>query len=146
RFEVDVASATEPIDAAALIGKDVALSFAGNGAPRTVHGIVTELRHGPRARHFHTARVVVGPAVEVLRLRSDCRIFQELAVDAIVDEVLKAAGVASSAYRFELSRAPPAREFCVQYRESDWAFVNRILEDEGIFYYFVDDGDACTLV
>src|SRR5690606_34898471 len=34
----------------------------------------------------------------------------------------------------------------VQYRESDWAFVNRILEDEGIFYYFVDDGDACTLV
>ncbi|GGA10566.1 type VI secretion system Vgr family protein [Neptunicoccus cionae] len=70
----------------------------------------------------------------LLTRTSNCRIFQEKNADEIVKEVLRDAGF--SDHSWTVSETPPVREYCVQYRESDWHFVRRLLEEEGRFFYF----------
>ncbi len=75
---------------------------------------------------------------------SNLRIFQEKTVPEIINMVLKRDGVIPM--RFELEGGHLAREFCVQYRETDKAFVERLAAEEGIFYYFEHDAGSHTLV
>jgi type VI secretion system secreted protein VgrG len=76
----------------------------------------------------------VHPALWRAGLRVNARIFQHLSVTEIVDTLLKENGIRDCVYT--LGYAHPPREFCVQYDESDLAFLQRLLADEGIFYYF----------
>lgn len=70
----------------------------------------------------------------LLTRKTNCRIFQEKSADDIVKEVLRDAGF--SDHKWSCSNTPPIREYCVQYRESDWDFIRRLLEEEGRFFYF----------
>ena len=70
----------------------------------------------------------------LLTRNSNCRIFQELTADEIIKAVLRDAGF--SDHRWVVSETAPVREYCVQYRESDWNFIRRLLEEEGRFFYF----------
>ena len=107
---------------------------------RYVHGVVrrfenTGERPGGKGR-FHLYRAEVVPSMWFLSLERDCRIFQKVDVKAIVTEVLKDAGLPADRFRFGAQVKPPVREYCVQYRETDLDFISRLLEEEGIFYYF----------
>jgi type VI secretion system secreted protein VgrG len=117
------------------IGKPALLTIlGGKGEARHVHGIVARMRHGePSAKYAHY-HVSIVPKLWRLGHRQDSRIFQEKAVPDILKEVLNAAGVADVRLALNGSYAP--REYCVQYRETDLAFVNRLMEEEGIFFYF----------
>jgi type VI secretion system secreted protein VgrG len=114
------------------------------------------------ARHFHL--VVVGVRfdgmydsrlrrytvdlaheIELLTLRSDVRMFQEKNAQEIVSAVLTAAGVPASHVKFSLKRTPATRTYCVQYRETDFAFVSRLCEFEGIAYFAHDDDGSTHL-
>ena len=64
----------------------------------------------------------------------DCRIFQEKTGDDIIKEILNEAGF--SDVKWTVSQTPVTREYCVQYRETDWDFIRRLLEEEGRFFYF----------
>ncbi len=99
---------------------------------------------GSTATHRYVRAVMV-PALWTLSQRVDSRIFQEMPVSAIVREVLRVAGVYQGAGELVIpgsldSLAP--REYCVQYRESDLDFVLRLLQEEGIPFYFKHDGDG----
>jgi type VI secretion system secreted protein VgrG len=74
------------------------------------------------------------PWLQFLQLHTHCRIFHNSSVEQIVSTVLNERGLAN--YRFNLQAALPKREYCVQYRETDLNFVSRLLEQEGIFYFF----------
>ncbi len=117
---------------------------------------VIEIVRGPRTRRlcgvarrverldswggFRRARLVIVPAMWALSRRSDSRIFQDLDTVEIVKAVLDEAGL--DAPTVETRREYPKREYCVQYRETDLAFITRLLEEEGIVLYFRHDGDA----
>lgn len=111
---------------------------------RLLHGICERIEllafTGTRL-HF---RVHLRPSLAALAHREDCRIYQDKSPVDVVTEVLEAAGV--TAHEWRLSQSYPAREYIVQYRESELDFVHRLLEQEGIFYFFEHGTDEHKLV
>ncbi len=87
---------------------------------------------------------ILVPNVWFLSLDADCKIFQNMTVPAIVTQVLTDKGI--SDYAFRTQGTYPAREYCVQYRESTLNFISRLLEEEGIFYFFEHTADKHTIV
>lgn len=89
-------------------------------------------------------QAIVVPQMWFLSLDNDCKIFQNMTVQAIVEKVLKDKQVKD--YSFRLNGSYTARDYCVQYRESSLTFISRLLEEEGIFYYFEHTDTKHTLV
>jgi type VI secretion system secreted protein VgrG len=92
------------------------------------------------------ARVYVVPALWGLSQRIDSRIFQEMNAIQVVRSVLRAAGVYTGRLEVELRGEYLTREYCTQYRESDLAFVLRLLAEEGVTFFFRHDEDGERLV
>ncbi|MGD8860052.1 MAG: type VI secretion system tip protein TssI/VgrG, partial [Myxococcales bacterium] len=133
-------------DPGALLGKDVVLSVGREGVERRLCGKVTHVEHGGTARSFNAtallARIVVEPALCALKQVRDTRIFQNLTVVEILDQVLAGALQAHGRnYDQALKRAYPKREYTVQYRETDYDFLMRLLAEEGISFYFDHEGE-----
>jgi len=138
-FEVTVVAAPLPgveVDAGGLAGGVGHLLIeAGSEADRSFHGMVARARtweegSGPEGRRL---QVTIVPRLWRLGRTLRSRIFQERTVPQIVAAVLDQGKVE---HRLALSGSYPARGYCVQYRESDLDFVSRLLEEEGICYFF----------
>ena len=140
RFEVTVLVGPDDDLSEALLQKPARLTFrSGDEAVRTVTGMVgaveptnSLLFDGRRALRFKLV-----PRLWLLKHRVTTRIFQGLSVPAIVKRVMRAVGLEGT---WKLTRSYPARNYCVQYQESDLAFIKRLLAEEGIFYYFTEPG------
>ena len=112
---------------------------------RYFNGIVTEFAYRGSSGGYHQYRVVLRPSLWLLTRRVDCRIFQKKLTKDVFADVCQRAG--SFPYRWALTgQSYKPREFCVQYRESDFDFVSRLLEHEGIYYYFEHSADKHELV
>ncbi|MBI2732823.1 MAG: type VI secretion system tip protein VgrG [Aquabacterium sp.] len=119
-----------------LLGKPVTLTLhLADDSKRFFHGYVTRFGLGtPRGRYF-AYQAEVRPWLWFLTRTSDCRIFQEMSVPDIVKKVFDDhASVAQ--VKLKLFRSYRPWTYCVQYRESDFQFVTRLLEREGIYWYF----------
>jgi len=147
-FRVGMVSEDPKIDLKALLRTPVTISVAfPNGSERHFHGHFSQLRQAGRGEDkLVTYEGVVAPALWFMNLTKGCRIFQNLSVKAIVEKLLKENKVTD--FRFSISDSEPQtpREYCVQYRESDFNFVSRLLEEEGIFYFFEHTEEKHTLV
>jgi type VI secretion system secreted protein VgrG len=127
-----------------LVGQDALLTLTvRDGAARYVHGQVrgVEALGLKTGRRRYRAHVV--PRLWRLSQVHRSRIFQGQSVPEILKAVLGEGGVE---VRQALSGSYAAREYCVQYRESDLAFVSRLMEWEGIFYFFEHTEQGHTLV
>ena len=143
--ELDLVSETDDIEFEQIVGKPVTVSLElDNGKERHFHGIVSRFAHGASQGRFSAYRAEVVPALWLLTRRVGCRIFQHLSVPDIARKLFGELGV--SEVKLELSKSYPEREYCVQYRESDFNFVSRLFEDVGISYYFEHEAKAHTLV
>jgi type VI secretion system secreted protein VgrG len=135
------------VKAAALVGKPVAITMAveKDKPPRYFHGIVRRLVQSGREEEADLYRLEIVPWFWRLTARHNCRIFQGRTIPEIVEEVFKDAGMAK--FSMNLQKPHLKWDYCVQYRESDWQFVNRMLEQEGMYYYFShkSDGHYLTL-
>src|ERR671918_1465626 len=148
-YALDVTLVAPPdieVDPTAVIGEKAALTIQlGDGSARFVQGIVASVRSweegADHARRRLRVRVV--PTLWKLGQIRRSRIFQELSVPEIVKKVLDESGVD---HRNDLSESYRKRLYCVQYNESDLDFVSRLLEEEGIYYFFEHAQDAHTLV
>ncbi|MEY2842478.1 MAG: hypothetical protein RI920_515, partial [Pseudomonadota bacterium] len=128
-----------------LLGLPVTVTVAlPDEGKRCFHGLVTRFGIGaPRGRH-HAYQATVRPWLWFLSRTSDCRIFQEESVPDIVKKVFQDHGVAH--FEFKLFRSYRKWTYCVQYRESDYHFVARLLAHEGIYWYFEHTDAAHKLV
>jgi uncharacterized protein involved in type VI secretion and phage assembly len=139
RFEIYLTSESDEIDSKDAIGKPATLTIRRGEERRYVNGIVSQfwwIGDSGRATTYYAALV---PVVWPLTQRYDSRIFQNVSVLEIVQEILKDARIASDYYNVKMCRKnyqERKREYCVQYRESDFNFISRLLEEEGISYYF----------
>ncbi|MGI9625857.1 MAG: type VI secretion system Vgr family protein [Longimicrobiales bacterium] len=140
--------ATKAVKPADLLEKPLTLTIellSGEGE-RVIHGLVTSLISLGRdvASELYIYRADIAPWLWFLSLTRDCRIFQEVTALEIVEKVFSDRNF--SDYRIDCRGELPKREFSVQYRESDLDFVSRLLEEEGIFYFFEHTKDKHTLV
>jgi type VI secretion system secreted protein VgrG len=119
-----------------LLGQPVNIKLQlRDGAVRHLCGLVTRFGLGRhQGRHFGYL-AEVRPWLWFLTRRSDCRIFQEMTVPDIVKKVFGHYG-GIAAHEFRLTGSYRTRDYTVQYRETDFNFVARLMEDEGIYWYF----------
>ena len=146
-FEVDLTLASEDeIEFDAVIGKEGLLTILGEEEDRCIHGLLKEFTQtGSRGRFFlYQARLV--PTIWLLTLEQDCRIFQTKTVEEIVTQILEETAIPSDRFEFRLQNQYQPRDYCVQYRETDLNFISRLLEEEGIFYFFEHSAEKHLLV
>ena len=129
-----------------LIRKPALLSVfgQGTGVARQFHGVVNEVRYLGEGRRFSRYQLILVPQLWFLTQRQDCRIFQDNSVTDIVAAVLDEAAVTD--YRFEASGIYPTKDYVLQYRESDYKFVQRLLAEHGLWYYFEHTATTHTMV
>jgi type VI secretion system secreted protein VgrG len=147
RVNVFAVSTQENIVASKILGKNVTLSVSTpKSAPRNFNGIVTSFSasyavvRGTRAYQFE-----ISPQIWLLTKTSDCRIFQNKTVIQITDAILSENGITN--YKKQgITGSHPAREYCVQYMETDLDFLMRIWAEEGLYYYFTHSKNQHTLV
>jgi len=143
---LDLVSEESELDLDAMLGQSGRLEIIGPIVSRYYHGIIAEIEQISVGYRFSTYRALLVAPIWLLGHRSNCRIFQQKDVQAIVTTLLDELGLASDRRRFSLSGSHPAHEYCVQYRESDLDFMHRLLEEEGIYYFFEQNADRLVMV
>lgn len=136
RYQLELVSDDPGVRPEDIVGTPVGWSSErADGTRRHWHGFVSQLARGDVDHdRRRTYRVEVVPWLWFLTQTSDCKIFQEKKVPEIVDDVLADFGFAD--YQTDLILDHKRWEYCVQYRESDFNFLSRLMEQEGIYYYF----------
>lgn len=148
RYHVQMLSTSNDIAPSQMLGQDMSVSLAlPAGGTREFNGIVTlfrmtaagDQRYGRMARY----EAIVAPRLWLLTRGAHCRFFHAKTVTEIVTGVL-------AEYHVDVSNqcwgSYPALEHCAQYRETDFAFVSRLMEREGIYYFFEHKGGKHTMV
>jgi type VI secretion system secreted protein VgrG len=134
-YTLDLLSEDSSIAAAKVLRTPVCLTIkTSDGGERTRHGLVRSFTQLGRSEELTSYRAEMVPWLWFLSLSTDCKIFQNLSVPEIVEQVFK--GLGYSDFQLKLVKSYPKRVFCVQYRETHLNFVSRLLEEEGIFYFF----------
>lgn len=150
-FSIELVSPLPDVRLADFIGLPAVLSIGDKGPePRVVHGFVRQMELLHNSLSYTHYRAVIVPRLWFLGRTRNFRIFQENSILAIIDQVLQAQGFApEETYAFKLFQPEErykAREYCVQYGESDLHFISRLCEEEGIFYYFEHSPEGHKLV
>ncbi|PAP94277.1 type VI secretion system tip protein VgrG [Mesorhizobium wenxiniae] len=142
-YTVGFVSNSPDIDPLKMLGG--AVSVEGESDPkRWFSGLVSEFRLTRIEDRLAYYEAVIRPWLWFLGNTTDCRIFQNMSVIEIVEEVFSKYSTAK--FEKRLQGSYPAREYCVQYDETDLDFVQRLLEHEGILYFFEHDEGKHTLV
>jgi type VI secretion system secreted protein VgrG len=144
-FELDLLSETASIAFDKLVGQPVTICITlTEGEPRYINGLVSRFALTGGDERFTHYRAEVVPWLWLLTRTADCRIFQNMNIPDIVVKIFQDLGF--SDFKNMLTGNFEAREYCVQYRETDFNFVSRLMEEEGIFYFFEHTRDTHTLV
>lgn len=140
----------EGIDADKLMSSRVSLLFEhieGDPTPvREIHGIVSQVQDGLSFDHNHaTYRLTFVPRMWLATLHETLDIHMDLTVPEVITKVLKRSGLGDKDVELRLRASYPKREFVVQYQETDLAFVSRLAEHNGIYFFF-EHGDGADKV
>ena len=144
-YELQLTSSDDAIDLNRLLGKPMSVSVQlSSGGNRYFHGLVARCSQNVDTGQFASYQVTLRPWLWMLTRTSDCKIFQNLTIPQIIKQVFRDLGF----FDFEDTLSRPYREweYCVQYRETSFDFVSRLMEQEGIYYFFRHEKDRHVLV
>jgi type VI secretion system secreted protein VgrG len=145
-YVADLLSEQDNIDPNKLLGESMTILVRlADGRTRYFNGLVSNFSYRGSRGSYSSYHAVLRPWIWFLRRNVDCRIFQEVTVRDVFEKVVKDTHGFSD-YSFSLTEQYKKREYCVQYRESDFDFVSRLLEEEGIFYFFEHEQNKHTMV
>jgi type VI secretion system secreted protein VgrG len=137
---LDLASTFPDISASDVLEQPVDLVVWQNGEPlRRFTGVVNEFARGDTGHRRTRYEIIIQPPLWRLGLMHNSRIFQTQTTDAIVKTLLEERGIIDTT--FDLKRTPEEREYCVQHRESDLSFLERLAAEEG-WHYRYSHGDV----
>ncbi|WP_175685710.1 type VI secretion system tip protein VgrG [Burkholderia anthina] len=144
-FRIEALAESHSLSLKDMLGKPVTVHIEQqNQSTRYLNGIVARATlAGRRAERYYGYELVLRPWLWLATRRSDCRIFQNKTVPEIVQDVLSIYGFPIENH---LAETYVPREYCVQYNETDAAFVSRLMEFEGIYYWFKHAEDTHTLM
>src|SRR5262249_3984561 len=144
-LQLELLSTESDIDADALLGKPVTVAVeTAAGDPRYFNGIVYRFAQGGRDDRFYHYRAELVPWLWFLTQTSDCRVFQRKKIPDIIKQIFGEYGF--NDFEAQLSGRYIECDYCVQYRETDFNFLSRLMEHEGIFYFFKHAPGKHTLV
>ena len=145
KFNLTMRASSATLDPSKIVGENVTIKIAPTGgAPmRYFHGMVSRFMHagGNTAFTFYTAEVV--PTLWVLSLSRDRKIYQTKSASDIIKAVLAEFSIT---YQSKLTGTYKSRDYCVQYDETALEFISRLMEEEGIFYFFNFTSSGHTMV
>jgi type VI secretion system secreted protein VgrG len=145
QFDLELVSPDLETELDEFLGESVTFQvLLESGALRPFNGIVDHVRQLEADLTGAVYQLRLVPWTRLLELRTNCRVFQEQAVPDIVDQILADHGVQDVDWQIEATYQQ--RVLCVQYRESDWAFIARLLEEEGIAYHFAHEDSRHVMV
>lgn len=144
-YRIDAASKTENADLQSIMGTKCSVSFTlKNRTERVFSGTLVDAQWLGSSGDLHIYRFTLRPWLWLLSQRTDCRIFKDKTALDIIREIFGKEGSASFDDRVGEGLKPI--DYCVQYRETDLAFVLRLMEQHGIYYYFRHSADDHKLV
>ena len=144
-YQLELISDTPNIQPKQLVGTPVRWSVQrADGSRRHWHGYVNQMALGDTEDGRRNYRLTVVPWLWFLTQTSDCKIFQDKTVPDIIKAVLGDYGFAD--YTPDFKGEHKKWEYCVQYRETDFNFISRLMEQEGIYYYFKHSDGAHKLI
>lgn len=138
-----LAERTVDIDFSKLMGQNITVSLkvADGKSVRFFNGICTRVSQGESDQEFAAYQLEIVPSLWLLTKRTQSRIFQQLTVPDILKKVFTGLNVKN-----EIKGTFQPRDYCVQYRETDFNFASRLMEEEGIFYFFIHENGSHTMV
>ena len=141
RFVLDMVADDPSLDMLKMVGQPVTFSAKITAdESRHFHGKILRISAGAvetsEEGELRRFRADVVPSLWFLKFNQNCRIFQEKTTPQIIEQVYKDIGWTTKDYSLSLGAKYPKLEYCVQYNESDYQFVTRLMEEAGIFYYF----------
>ena len=148
-YELEMLSERTDIELTEVLGKNMTVRMQlpesrGSGT-RYFNGFVTRFSYlGMRGMRYGAYRATLSPWLWFLTRTSDCRIFQKKTIPQIIEAIFQEQGFTD--FKKSLSGQYPTWEYCVQYRESDFNFVSRLMEQAGIYYYFKHENGKHILV
>ncbi|HFF1650332.1 TPA: type VI secretion system Vgr family protein [Escherichia coli] len=151
-YDIIFASSDQNISSAQLLTKSATLTMGtgplmGLTGQKVVHGVVTHFKRISGSRDQATYQIIIEPFLSLLRKQFRThRFFVNKSVPEVVAEVLQEHGLKGWEYEFTLKADYPKREQINQYKESDLAFIERLLAEVGIFYFFTLQPDTQTEV
>jgi type VI secretion system secreted protein VgrG len=144
-FALDLASENSAISFDHIVGQRVTIAMLlADGSKRHINGVVNRFAQRDSDARFTFYQAEVVPWLWLLTRTADCRMFQNMTVPDIITKIFRDLGFSDFKNRLEGNFEP--RDYCVQYRETDFNFVSRLMEQYGIFYFFEHEEDKHTLI
>ncbi len=146
-YQVDVYSQDDSIDFNDLLGENITVRLyrPEQDDERYFNGFVSRFSQLTTYEQRYAAyRLTLRPWCWFLTRTADCRIFQDMTAPDIIKQIFSDRGFSDFEERF--SESYRSREYCVQYRETDFDFISRLMEEEGIYYYFKHDNGKHILI
>lgn len=144
-FDLDLLSHDPDIRFEDIIGKRVTLRVTlGSDKKRYFNGFISRFMQTGSDRGLANYRATMVPWTWFLTRTSDCRIFQKKTIPDIIEQIFKDLGFTD--YKLQLQGSFEPRDYCVQYRETDFNFVSRLMEQYGLLYFFEHEKGKHTLV
>ncbi|WP_350569455.1 type VI secretion system tip protein TssI/VgrG [Pseudomonas sp. H26/SER47-MNA-CIBAN-0231] len=144
RFELELVSERPDLELESLLHGQAFLSFDAQGCG--IHGQIYQVGQGDSGKRLTRYHLSLVPRLTYLGHRINQRIFQHQSVPQIVTQILKDHSILRDAFEFRLGSEYPEREYCVQYAESDLAFIQRLCAEVGIHYHFQHSPEGHLLV
>lgn len=148
-YRIELSSENGSINAQDIVGKRVTLAIlqADMETERYFDGFVshfTKLPTNPNHRSFYEYEIKIVPWTWFLTRTTNCRIFQDKTVPQVIEEIFK--DLSFSDFQIQLSGTHNSWTYCVQYRETAFNFISRLMEKEGIFYFFKHEMGKHTMM
>lgn len=144
-FELMMHSENRSISFESIVGKKATITVKlPDKSERYINGIIASFSQGGATPEFASYHATLVPWFWFLTRTSDCRIFQNMTVPDIIQKLFQEHGFADFKNKLHGSFKP--REYCVQYRETTFNFISRLMQEEGIFYFFEHEKQKHTLI
>jgi len=144
-YKLELASEDYQIKPESIVGENVSIRLnLGDKGVRYFNGYVSHFTQLTSSGQLARYRATVVPWLWFLTRVADCRIFQEKKVPDIIEQIFRDHGFTD--FENGLSGTYPKWEYCVQYRETDFNFISRLMEQEGIYYFFKHENGKHSLV
>ncbi|MCA9050528.1 MAG: type VI secretion system tip protein VgrG, partial [Planctomycetaceae bacterium] len=145
-YGLQLVSENDNIEAASLVAQPIRFwVLHPDNAPRIFHGLVNRFEYVGRGDRLSIYRAGVVPWLWFASQNRDCRIFQNMTIPQIIRKVLEDRGFKDFEDAFVKAQYPTL-EYCVQYNESDFSFISRLMEAAGIFYFFRHEKNRHVMV
>ncbi len=145
QYHLELLSEDDAIDFKSIVGQRVTVKLLlADGSPRHFNGFISRFSQGARDGVLTSYHAEMVPWLWFLTRTADCRIFQKKSVPDIIQQIFKDLGFTD--FKLNLYSSFEPRDYCVQYRETDFHFVSRLMEQVGIYYFFEHDDTKHNLI